>query len=156
MSSALHILVSLADQTLQLRDGEDVLRIYTVSTSQFGPGTEEGSFKTPLGAFRVCEKFGDDALPGTIFRAREPIGSWDPTNPCSDDLILTRILRLEGLDPDNLNTYDRYIYIHGTNHESRLGTPASQGCVRMSAADVIDLYNQAPTGTPVTISLSPL
>ena len=155
MLSDLHIRVSLADQALYLQKGEQVLRQYTVSTSKFGPGTEEGSYKTPLGSFQICEKFGDEAPAHTIFRSRLPDGLWDPDQPSSKDLVLTRILRLEGLDPDNLNTYDRYIYIHGTNHESDLGSPASQGCIRMSNADVIDLYDRTPTGTPVTITDQP-
>jgi L,D-transpeptidase YbiS len=153
MLSDLHIRVSLADQALYLQEGEQVLRQYTVSTSKFGPGTEEGSYKTPLGSFRICEKFGDAEAPYTIFRARLNEGLWDPAEPCTDDLVLTRILRLEGLDTDNLNTYGRYIYIHGTNHEAELGNPASQGCIRMSNQDVIDLYDRCPLGTPITISL---
>jgi L,D-transpeptidase YbiS len=155
MPHPLHILVSLADQSLQLRADNDVLRRYPVSTSRHGIGYEEGSYKTPLGSFQICEKFGDEAPAHTIFRSRLPDGFWDPGQPSSKDLVLTRILRLEGLDPDNLNTYDRYIYIHGTNHESDLGSPASQGCIRMSNADVIDLYNRTPAGTPVTITDQP-
>ena len=153
MPTDLHIRVSLADQALYLQEGEQVLRQYSVSTSKFGPGTEEGSNKTPLGNFRICEKFGDTEAPYTIFRARLNEGLWDPAKPCTDDLVLTRILRLEGLDTDNLNTYGRYIYIHGTNHEAELGNPASQGCIRMSNQNVIDLYDRSPLGTPITISL---
>ena len=63
----------------------------------------------------------------------------------------TRILWLDGLEPHNTNTYDRYVYIHGTNAESRLGVPASEGCVRMSNDDVIDLYDRVQPGTEVTI-----
>ena len=153
MPPALNIRVSLADQALFLQEGDQVLHQFTVSTSKFGPGTEEGSYKTPLGKFRICEKFGDTDAPYTIFRSRITDGLWDPAAPCSDDLVLTRILRLEGLDADNLNTYSRYIYIHGTNHEAELGTPASQGCIRMSNQDVINLYDRIPLGSPVTISL---
>ena len=153
MPSDLHIRVSIADQTLVLQHGDDVLRQYSVSTSKFGPGTEEGSYKTPLGSFRIREKYGDAEAPYTIFRSRITEGLWNPAEPNPGDLVLTRILRLEGLDADNLNTYDRFIYIHGTNHEDLLGTPVSQGCIRMSNQDVIDLYDRIPLGTPVTISL---
>ena len=152
MPDGLHIHVSLADQTLVLRDGGAILRTYPVSTSRFGPGTEEGSFKTPLGRFSVCEKFGDGQPPLTIFRSREPVGLWVPGDPTPADLVLTRILRLDGLDADNANTYERYIYIHGTNHEEMIGTPASQGCVRMHNDHVLELHDLVPCGTPVTIS----
>lgn len=152
MPPSLHIRVSLADQALHLCLGEDLLRRYPVSTSSRGPGTEEGSYKTPLGSFRICEKIGDAEPLHTIFSARLPVGLWNPATPSHEDLILTRILRLEGLDPDNLNTYDRYIYIHGTNHVEHLGSPASHGCVRMSSEDVLDLYERTPTGTPLTIT----
>ena len=68
------------------------------------------------------------------------------------DHVQTRILWLEGLDAENANTLDRYIYIHGTNAESQLGTPASHGCVRMNNDDIIDLYARVPAGTEVEIA----
>lgn len=153
MPPAPHIHVSLADQSLQLREGDAPARHYPISTALRGPGTEENSYQTPLGRFRICEKFGDHAPPYTIFRGRLPVGLWSPTQPSPEDLVLTRILRLDGLDPENENTYQRYIYIHGTNQEELLGTPASHGCIRMRNADVLDLYARTPLDTPVTISL---
>jgi len=156
MPPSLHIRVSLADQALHLCLGDELLRRYTVSTSSRGPGSQQDSFKTPLGSFRICEKIGDGEPHHTIFSARLPVGLWDPASPSDEDLILTRILRLEGLDPDNLNTYDRYIYIHGTNHLNHLGATASHGCIRMSCNDVLDLYDRTPTGTPLTITELPL
>ena len=152
MTSGVHIRVSLATQSLDLMEGTKVVKRYPVSTSKFGPGTEEGSFKTPLGSFRICEKFGENAPRHTIFRGRQPEGEWDPALPCENDLVLARILRLDGLDPDNANSYERYIYIHGTNHESLIGTPASQGCVRMRNDDIIELYDLVPLETPVSIA----
>ena len=151
MSRGLHIKVSLAEQSLELREDDCLLQRYVVSTSKLGPGSEEGSFKTPLGSFRVCEKFGENHPPLTIFRSREAVGSWHPDEPCDDDLVLTRILRLEGLEPENANTYDRFIYIHGTNHEDLIGTAASHGCVRMRNDDMVDLFERVPLQTPVTI-----
>ena len=66
--------VSVARQTLEVvRDGV-VQKTYPISTSRFGLGTEPGSFKTPLGRFRIAEKFGQDAAPGTVFKARRPTG----------------------------------------------------------------------------------
>ncbi len=55
------------------------------------------------------------------------------------------------MESDNANTFDRYIYIHGTNQETLLGTPASHGCVRMSNPDVVEVYNLVPEGTLVEI-----
>lgn len=154
MLPGLHIRVTLADQLLVLRDGAEVLQSYPVSTSRFGPGSEEGSFKTPLGRLRICEKFGDGAEPFTIFRSREPVGLWDPAAPEDGDLVLSRILRLEGLDEENANSYERFIYIHGTNHEEAIGSPVSHGCIRMRNRDIIDLYERVPPKTPVLISSS--
>jgi lipoprotein-anchoring transpeptidase ErfK/SrfK len=147
----MHIRVHVPSQTLDLLDdaGETV-RCYAISTSRFGLGTEANSFKTPTGRFRVGEKIGDGAAPGAIFVGRVPTGQIGEEDN-DHDHVQTRILWLEGLDPDNMNTRDRYIYIHGTNAESKLGTPASMGCVRMNNQDVIDLYDQVPAGTTVEI-----
>jgi hypothetical protein len=68
-----------------------------------------------------------------------------------DDLILSRILWLDGAEAANANTKERYIYIHGTNQEERIGTPASHGCVRMTNADVIDLFRRLRVGSEVVI-----
>lgn len=67
------------------------------------------------------------------------------------DLILSRILWLEGLDRANANTKSRFIYIHGTNHESRLGRAASHGCIRLRNSDVIELFSLTPRGSLVHI-----
>ena len=151
MTGHLHIHISIARQTLTLREGDTAVRSYPVSTSRFGPGTEEGSFRTPLGCFSICEKFGQGEPALTIFRSRHAVGLWSPDDPTESDLVLTRILRLEGLDAGNANTYERYIYIHGTNHEDSIGTPASQGCIRMHNDHVVELHDLAPLGTRVTI-----
>jgi L,D-transpeptidase YbiS len=142
--------ISIGDQRLTLtRDGKTV-RSYPVSTSRFGLGTEEGSMKTPLGNFRIGEKIGDGAEPGTIFKARVALGPDDPL-PDTEDFVTTRILWLDGADEENANTRDRYIYIHGTKHEDKIGTPASHGCIRMRAADVIELFELVDETTQVVI-----
>jgi lipoprotein-anchoring transpeptidase ErfK/SrfK len=69
-----------------------------------------------------------------------------------DDLIMSRVLWLDGLEPENANTFDRYIYIHGTNHEESIGQPASHGCVRMRNADVAELFDLVEVGTEVVIA----
>jgi L,D-transpeptidase YbiS len=142
--------VSVGDQCLILtRDGEE-LRSYPISTSRFGIGTEEGSLTTPLGRFRIAEKIGDGAAPGTIFNARVALGPDDPL-PDTEDFITSRILWLDGLEEENANTRDRFIYIHGTKHEDEIGTPASHGCIRMRNADVIELFELVDETTQVVI-----
>jgi lipoprotein-anchoring transpeptidase ErfK/SrfK len=147
----MQIRVHVPSQTLDLLDDAgQIVRCYAISTSRFGLGTEPGSFKTPAGRFRVVEKIGEGATPGEIFVSRVPTGKVGEETD-DHDHVQTRILWLEGLDPDNTNTRERYIYIHGTNAESQLGTPASFGCVRMNNLDVIDLYDRVVTGTGVEI-----
>lgn len=147
----MQIRIHVPSQTLDLFDDSgEPLRCYVISTSHFGLGTEEGSNRTPTGRFRIAEKIGDGAPPGEIFVGRVPTGRFGEEGDEKDN-VQTRILWLDGLGPDNANTHSRYVYIHGTNAESLLGTPASHGCVRMSNLDVIDLYDLVPTGTPVEI-----
>ena len=142
--------IAIGDQRLTLtRDGE-VLRSYPVSSSRFGIGTEEGSMKTPLGDFRIAEKIGHDAEPGTIFKARVALGPDDPL-PETEDLITSRILWLDGMDEENANTRERFIYIHGTKHEDKIGLPASHGCIRMRNDDVIELFELVNETTQVVI-----
>jgi len=146
-SPSIHI--SVRHQTLTLR-GRKKARKYPVSTSRFGLGTEAESLKTPLGRFEISQKIGDGAVLGAVFKSRVPTGEiGEASNP--DDLVQTRILWLSGLDPENANTLERYIYIHGTNHEEEIGTAASHGCVRMRNADVAELYELVNEGTPVFI-----
>ncbi len=145
------IRISVRDQRLDLISGEGILASYPVSTSRFGLGSEEGSMKTPLGRFQVGEKIGADHPEGTVFRSRRPLPPNEATSP-TDDLVLSRILWLEGLEEHNANTRDRFIYIHGTNHEEAIGEPASHGCVRMKNADLIALFDRVPLGAEVVIS----
>ena len=87
---------------------------------------------------------------GTIFRSRVPLGPEDPL-PSTKDLVMSRILWLDGLDDHNANTRDRFIYIHGTRHEDKIGTPASHGCIRMRNTDVVELFELVDETTPVVI-----
>jgi lipoprotein-anchoring transpeptidase ErfK/SrfK len=109
-----------------------------------------GSRKTPLGRFRIAEKIGHGKPVGTVFRSRIPLGPQDPL-PETEDWITSRILWLDGADPDNTNTKDRYIYIHGTKHEDRIGRPDSHGCIRMRNADVMELFDLVQEGNRVRI-----
>ncbi len=85
-----------------------------------------------------------------IFQGRQPTGHLAILGG-EEDLILTRILWLEGLDPENSNTHDRHIYIHGTNQEHLIGIPASHGCIRLRNREMIDLFQRIESGTALTI-----
>ena len=149
------IVVSVARQEMDLLSNRGkLIATYPISTSKYGLGTELGSNKTPLGKFRVAEKYGDGALWGTIFSARQAIGLWSPAFETDNDLITTRILWLDGMEKHNANTHDRYIYIHGTNHEELLGQPASHGCIRMANWHIVELFDQVETDTSVVIKES--
>ncbi len=147
----MRIVVHVPSQMLDLfDDAGTMLRRYVCSTSKFGLGFEPDSNKTPTGRFRVSEKHGHGAPEGMIFKARQPTGEFgSPTD--EGDHVQTRILWLEGMDPENANTKERYIYIHGTNAGHLLGTPASHGCVRLLDADAVDLFDLVPEGTAVLI-----
>lgn len=143
--------ISIDEQLLRvIRNGETV-HAFPISSAARGVGCVEGSLRTPTGRFRIAEKIGNGEPPGTIFVGRKPNGIWQPGDTTEGDLILTRILWLDGLDADNGNTFARFIYIHGTNQEHLLGTPASHGCIRMSNTDVIKLFGLVETGTLVGI-----
>lgn len=152
------IWVCARDQRVYLIRTGDVLAVYTCSTSARGLGESEGSLKTPRGWHMVADKIGDGMPPGAVFRDRVFTGEI-VTERRDDgrDCILTRIIRLQGLEPGlnaggGADSYDRYIYIHGTSAEDRIGTPASAGCIRMCNDDVIDLFDRVPSGTPVLIT----
>ena len=142
--------ISIRAQRLTLKRGEETLRSYPVSTSRFGVGVEQGSLKTPLGRFRVAEKIGHGLPSETIFQSRVPLAPGDPLPP-TEDLVMSRILWLDGLEKDNANTRERFVYIHGTKHEDKIGRPASHGCIRMRNADVIELFDLVDEDTPVVI-----
>lgn len=143
--------VSIARQSLELLSPEGkVLRRYRVSTAANGPGCREGSLRTPTGRFRICGKHGRNAPTGMIFKGRRATGRIARQGEAGD-LILTRILWLDGLDRANANTRSRFIYFHGTNHESKIGQPVSHGCIRLGNADVTELFSLVPHGALVHI-----
>jgi lipoprotein-anchoring transpeptidase ErfK/SrfK len=142
--------ISAAKQKLTLKSGRKNVAAYPISTSRFGLGSKEGSMKTPTGRFRISEKIGAGMPPSTVFKSRRPVKTTEKMLR-EEDLVMTRILWLDGLDPANANTHDRYIYIHGTNQEELIGEPASHGCIRMRNADLVELFEQVEVGTPVVI-----
>lgn len=155
--SAPCIRIDLSRQELALEASGTILFRCPVSSGKAGVGFEEGSGKTPTGRFRICRKIGEGEPADTIFLSRLPAGHYPAALPEGldehSDLLLTRILWLDGLEPENANTRERYIYIHGTNHPERLGTPDSHGCIRLSPADMLALFGLVEEGTAVSILL---
>ncbi len=128
----------------------EVSASYLVSTSKYGLGNKANSYCTPTGLHRIAERYGDKAPLGAIFRSRIMTGQVIPESEwygsSEDDLILSRILRLSGTEPGinvggECDSYDRYIYLHGTNQEQLIGTPASNGCIRMRNSDIAELFD---------------
>lgn len=155
--------VSVSAQTLSLLEGGSTIWSGTCATAANGVGAEMGSQKTPLGWHVVSEKMGDEAPWGQVFRSRAPTKEiWKPGGSTKEDLVLTRLLWLDGLEPGknkgknaagkNVDSKERCIYIHGTNAEALLGTPSSHGCIRLKNDDVIKVYDLLPVGTPVLIT----
>ena len=145
------MLVSVKDQKLLLvRDGQ-AIKSYPISTSKFGLGSQFGSKRTPLGKMAVAKKIGGGARAGTVFKSRRPTGEVLRPNAPGRDPIVSRIIWLTGRESQNRNTYARFIYIHGTPEEWRIGQPASYGCIRMKSRDVIDLYKRVGVGSQVRI-----
>jgi len=145
------MIVSVRDQKLLLvRDGAPV-KTYKVSTSKFGVGDNPGSNRTPVGHLRVAKKIGDNAPISSVFKSRRRTGEILKPNAPGRDPVVTRILWLSGAESRNRNSYHRTIYIHGTPEETRLGQPASYGCIRMSSRDVADLYKRVGYGADVFI-----
>jgi len=157
----LYLVVSIESQALLVCRNDKVIERFDASTSRFGNGNRENSLKTPLGVHRIREKFGDGAPAGRVFRDREDTGEdWDHSRS-GDNLILTRILRLEGLEEGinkgaGVDSYERYIYIHGTGREDLIGTPLSHGCVCLRNPDVLRLFEQVHEGTLVYIDPPPI
>lgn len=143
----------MATQRVLVLDGETVLWQAPVSTAAGGCGEKAGSFQTPRGEHRVAEKIGAEAAWGAVFSSRAWTGEiWSPDQPPrEEDLVLTRILWLAGVETANANSQERYIYFHGTNHEDEIGQPASHGCIRLKNDDVLRLFDYAEIGTRVEI-----
>lgn len=154
------IVVRIQTQTLQLFYHNTLVKSYIISTSRRPPSNVAHSLGTPRGLHEIAERIGCGQPAGMVFKSRVSTGrhfsEYAPEEIKTDDLITSRILWLRGLEEgvnagDNVDSHDRYIYIHGTRHEDKLGTPASAGCVRMSNRDVIELHDEVRTGDWVWI-----
>jgi lipoprotein-anchoring transpeptidase ErfK/SrfK len=154
------IIVSIADQTLRWREGGADRLVFGVSTASRGTGCRSGSHCTPTGLHRIRLKIGAGCVPGTVFVRRRPTGELltpDLRAQFPDrDWMLTRILWLQGLEPGvnrggDVDTLRRFVYIHGTADEERIGEPASHGCVRMRSDDIVRLFDAVANGTLVDL-----
>ena len=156
------LFVDTIGQQLFLVRESTILAGWPVSTAEVGLDNRENSGGTPPGVHRVARKIGAQAPEGTVFESRKPIGQrWSPS--WNDDavlkrrdLILSRILILDGLEPgvnlgEGIDSRKRYIYVHGTNHEDLIGQPVSGGCVRMLNQNIIDLFDQVEEGDLLVI-----
>lgn len=151
--------VRIGTATLQYFRKGALVKSYVVSTSSRPPSNIKGSLGTPRGLHEIAERIGAGQPPGMVFKSRVPTGrhfSEFSDAEAARQLITSRILWLRGLEPEvnrggEVDSYERYIYIHGTNHEDRLGEPMSAGCIEMRNLDVIELYEDVRAGDLVWI-----
>jgi hypothetical protein len=151
--------VHIGTATLQFFRRGELVKSYVVSTSKRPPSNVKHSLGTPRGLHEIAERLGAGQPPGMVFKSRRPTGhhfSELPDAETNANLITSRIFWLRGLEPGvnrggDVDTYERYVYIHGTNHEDRLGEPLSAGCVLMRNLDVIELYEEVRNGDLVWI-----
>jgi hypothetical protein len=148
--------VNISKQTVSLFESGAFVKKYPCSTSRFGIGQIEGSNCTPLGLHCIAEKIGDGEPAGTIFKSCEVVGTVSELGVAAGK-ITTRIMWLEGLEPGfneggNVDTHDRYIYIHGTGDQESIGRFDSHGCIHLADADLIALFDLLPSGTLVWIA----
>ncbi len=153
------LVVHLGTQTLQFFRGGVLVRSYAVSTSLRPPSNVKNSLGTPRGLHEIAERIGAGQPPGMVFKGRVSTGHHfreldEEENRAN--LITTRILWLRGLEPGvnqggDVDTHSRYIYLHGTNHEDRIGQPCSAGCVLLRNLDIIELFEEVRTGDLVWI-----
>ena len=160
----MHIQISISDQTLSLFDKNNLIKQYSISTAKNGVGEKMDSECTPRGKHTIAEKIGEGGEQNAVFVGRMATGEiYEPAlrelHP-DRDWILTRILWLSGMEDGknkgevedvNLDSHDRYIYIHGSPDDVAMGQPGSRGCVRMRNADVIELFDLIELGAEVDI-----
>ena len=157
---SLTIEIDISKQRLFLLNNMVIVRSYPISSSKYGEGSTQNSFKTPLGNHVIKEMIGRDAIKNTIFTSRintkrQADIIHDLTNS-DNDYVTTRIMWLDGQEEGKnkgkgVDSYQRYIYIHGTHEEGLIGQKASHGCIRMFNSDVIELFNEVKKGTKVYI-----
>lgn len=156
-------IVDIEKQNMEVYGKNNYHKNFLISTAAIGINNKINSYGTPIGEHEICEKIGQNADLFTIFKSRQ--NTYKICNTLNvntkEDLILTRILRLKGKEPGINNgfnsagvcvdSYKRNIYIHGTNREDLLGTPASKGCIRMNNIDIVNFFNNIEIGAKVFI-----
>jgi len=156
----LTIEIDISKQRLFLLDNMEIVRSYAISSSKYGEGSTQNSFKTPLGNHVIKEMIGNNAIKNTIFTSRINTKRQDEIihdeAKSDNDYVTTRIMWLDGQEEGKnkgkgVDSYERYIYIHGTHEEGLIGQKASHGCIRMFNSDVIELFNDVKKGTKVYI-----
>jgi hypothetical protein len=150
------VIISVRDQRLTVVKTDSTRETFPISTSRFGLGDRPRSFATPLGKMEIAGKIGAGASEGTVFHGRVRTGEIVPENAPGRDPIVTRILRLRGLEMQNARAESRGIYIHGTPQENLIGEAVSFGCIRMRSRDVVRLFDLVGVGSPVMILDTPL
>lgn len=154
------IVIDISEQRLYLVNNLQIIKSFPISSSKFGEGSIENSYKTPLGSHEIKDKIGYNVKKNTIFNSR--INTMRPakiiTKPVDseNDFITSRIMWLDGLEygknkGEGIDSFSRYIYIHGTHEEGLIGKKASHGCIRMFNNDVIELFDEVQEGTYVLI-----
>lgn len=161
MQQVFSIRINIGAQQLSLSGSDQTIRVYTISSGLLGVGELKDSGKTPRGWHTIRAKIGQTALPNTVFVGRRPTGelyteAFKEQFP-GRDWILTRILWLSGLEIGKnrlgqVDTMQRYVYIHGTPDSTVLGRPGSRGCIRMRNSDIIELFDLVSCGTRVYIA----
>ncbi len=155
------LLVRIATQTMQFFRRGELVRSFVVSTSRRPPSNVKDSLGTPRGWHEIAERIGGEQPLGMVFKGRVPTGrhfsEYGSDEAAPGALITSRILRLRGLEPGvnrggDVDTFDRYVYIHGTNHEDKIGTPQSAGCVLLRNLDIVHLYEKVRAGDIVWIT----
>lgn len=146
------IVIDVDEQQLKLiKAGQEVAK-FPVSTSKYGVGDDFYSYKTPVGVFKVCEKTGGQLPLGAVLKRGQFTGEVLVPNAPGRDPIVTRMIRLKGVEPKNSHAFERGIFIHGTPEERNIGKPVSWGCIRMRSKDVAELFKHVQVGTRVVIS----
>ncbi len=151
--------VSIAQQLLGFYRDEALIQSYIISTSLRPPSNRKDSRGTPRGLHEIAERIGAGALPGTVFKGRVNLGQHFnelSVEEHTKNLITSRILWLRGREPGvnaggEVDSYERYIYMHGTNHEEKLGTPFSGGCIEMRNLEIIALFEEIRAGDLIWI-----
>lgn len=150
------VVVDIPWQRVYVLDRGQLLFEALCSTAAKGVGSAEGSWQTPPGWHRIYRRIGDGAPLGRVFESREPTGRIWAGEADAADLILTRILQLEGLESGinqgpGCDSLERYIYLHGTNQTAQLGEAHSHGCVRLSPSSILPLFEATHEGDPVVM-----